>query len=147
MPSHHLRPLLTHELAVGRAVGAVAMAHRFAKDSNSTQKDLQRPGSDPRSDVRLALGLALFSVSASDPEKVFTLGRIWLNQASPKFRHSALVFLPALAEHYHSEIITLLAVLDEDDDKEVRAALANTLSAFGKMKYAEPVLNLLSVLE
>ena len=139
-----LRPLLAHNLAVGRAVGAVAYACRFIKNSDSTQKDLRRPGNDPRPDVRLSLGRGLFITGPADPVKTLDLGTAWITQAGPRLRHTALVFLPGLVPHYGTGILDLLGQEGTDPDWDVRAALVEALNAFARTSYAEPVLDLLS---
>jgi len=140
-----LRPLLDHNLAAGRAVGAVALAHLFVEDKNATPKDLRKPGSDPRPDVRVALGKALFLVGAANPKKTLTLGTSWLMGAMPKLRHTALIFIPALATEYGTQIVRLLGPIGSDDDLDVRAALVEALTTLAREGLAESVLGLLAL--
>ncbi|MBU0512574.1 MAG: hypothetical protein KKD28_04745 [Chloroflexi bacterium] len=144
LESKHLRPLLNDPLAAIRAVGAVGLAHRFLLDKNTTQKDLRRPGSDPRPDVRTALGRSLFEAWEVDPERLLNLGTAWLAQPSPKLRHSALIFIPALAPTYGQHIVDLLEPMGADEDRDVRAALADALKNLAGAGLAESVLGLLA---
>jgi len=138
-----LRPLLAHNLAVGRAVGAVAYAYRFIKNDDSTLKDLRHPGNDPRPDVRQALGRGLFITGPADPGKTLDLGTTWIMKAGPRLRHTALVFLPGLAPHYGAGILDLLDQVRSDPDWDVRAALVEALNAFARRSFSEAVLDLL----
>jgi hypothetical protein len=145
LKSSLLRPLLAHHLAVGRAVGGVALAHRYVKSNDSTQKDLLQPGNDSRSDVRLALGRSLIIVSEADPEKIISLGTTWIKHSSPRLRYTALIFLPELAKNFEVEIIGLLGTLSTDPNPEVRAALVNALNHLAEMSFSRSVLGLLSL--
>jgi HEAT repeat protein len=139
-----LRPLLAHPLAVGRAIGGVALAHRYLKQGDSTQKDLHQSGNDTRSDVRLALGRSLHSLAKIDPDATISLGTTWIKGSSPRLRYTALIFLPALAEKDETEILALLDIANTDPNLEVRAALVDALSDLAKSGYAGSVLSLLS---
>jgi len=140
-----LRPLLEHQLAVGRAVGAVALAHRFLKENDATPKDLRRPGNDPRPDVRTALGKTLAGVVEHNPEKILPLATNWITQPSPRLRHTALIFISPLGNRYGAQILHLLGSLGKDPDPEVNAALVDALTALARMGHAEPVLGILAL--
>ncbi len=144
MKASYLRPLLTHDLAVGRAVGGVALAHRYVNASDSTPKDLRIPGNDNRLDVRLALGRSLVILSEADPGMIFNLGTTWMNQPSPRLRYTALIFLPALASQYRAEIFRILATLSGESSREVQSALVRALNHFAIIGFARQVLDLLS---
>ena len=144
LSTSQLRPLLKNSLAAGRAVGAVALAHQFVRGGqHATEKDLRHPASDPRADVRGALGQALFSGANRAPEKVFSLGADWLANPAPKLRHTALLFLPALSETHGARVVELLAPLSADEDFEVRKSLVEALTNLGRGGLAESVLGLL----
>jgi hypothetical protein len=152
LPTPQLRPLAEHPLAAGRAVGAAALAQQFltfrrgspAKTAAPTGKDLRKFARDPRPDVRAALTLALSLRAKDAPDTLFNLGKPWLQDPSPRVRCTVLGFLPALAESYGEEIVTLLAPLGAEADREVRAALADALNALGRAGLAGPVLGLVS---
>jgi HEAT repeat protein len=141
--SPQLRPMLTHQLAVGRAVGAVALAHRYVNENDATPKDLRHPGSDTRQDVRLALGKALVEVSMADPEKTIDLGKTWITDPAPKLRATALIFIPTLIPKHKDQIMNLLGTLGTDENPEVRAALVDALITLARNGYPEQVLGLL----
>ena len=145
LESKYLRPLLDDPLAAIRAVGAVGLAHRFLLDKNATRKNLRRPGSDPRPDVRAALGRSLFEAWEANPERLLRLGTEWLAQPAPKLRHSALIFIPALAPKYGQRIVDLLEPLGADKDREVRAAMVDSLKNLAGAGLAESVLGLLAL--
>jgi hypothetical protein len=141
--SSQLRPMLTHPLAVGRAVGAVALAFRFVNENDTTPKDLRNPGRDSRQDVRLALGKALIKVSMADPEKTFYLGKTWITAPVPRLRATALIFIPSLNPKHKTEITGLLNALGTDENLEVRAALVDALLTLTRNGYTEQVLGIL----
>lgn len=145
LKTSHLRPLLDHKLVAGRAIGAVALANQFIVSGNATAKDLRKPANDPREDVRISLGKALFRVGDQAPEKLFDLGTPWLMNAAPKPRYTALIFIPVLAESHGSRVVGLLGPLGTDPDREVRAALVEALNALARRGLAESVLALLSL--
>lgn len=138
-----LRPLSTHPLAIGRAVGGVALAHRLVKQADTTPKDLWSLAGDPRQDVRQALGKALLGLSSAYPGKIFELAKSWLAQPGSRLRYTALVFLPGLAPSYKAQLLDLVSRLDEDPDRDVRAALVEALNAIAHHTLAAPVLDLL----
>jgi len=140
-----LRPLSTHPLAIGRAVGAVALAHRLVEQTDTTPKDLGRPAGDPRQDVRQALGKALLGLSADYPSKIFELAKSWLAQPGSRLRYTALIFLPGLAPSYKAQLLDLVNHLDEDPDRDVRAALVEALNAIAHHTLTAPVLDMLSI--
>ena len=145
LESKHLRPLLDDPLAPIRAVGAVGLAHRFLLGKNATRKNLRRPGSDSRPDVRAVLGRSLSEAWEVSPERLLRLGTVWLAQPSPRLRHSALIFIPALAPAYGQRIVDLLKPLSSDNDRDVRAALVDALKSLAGAGLAESVLGLLAV--
>jgi hypothetical protein len=140
-----LRPLCKHTLASGRAGGAAAFAHQFAKRNHLTLKDLVQSASDPRPDVRKALGRTLLALSKTSPEKIYALCESWLKQPASKLRQTALIFLPALAQNQKTRIVELLSPLGIDEDPGVRAGLVDTLVTFSNTGYPEPVLELLTL--
>ncbi len=144
LPAAQLRPLLDHHLAAGRAIGAVALAQLFLQGKNATPKDLRRPGSDSRSDVRLALGRALFVGATTNLEKLLAIGTNWLEEQVPKLRHTALLFIPALAKTHSTQIIELLSPLDQEEDFNVRTALVAAMTTMANEGLAAPVLTLLA---
>ncbi len=145
LKTSHLRPLLDHELAAGRAVGAVALAYQFIVGKDATSKDLRKPANDPREDVRISLGRALFAVGHKNSGKLYDLGTPWLMNAAPKPRYTALIFIPALAESHGKRVVGLLGPLGADPDREVRSALVDALGALARAGLAESVLGLLAL--
>lgn len=139
-----LRALAEHPLAARRAVGAVSLAYRFLADGEITPRDLRRFARDSRPDVRAALAQALSLRGAENSQKLFNLGEIWLQDQSPKVRSTALTFLPVFAESRGESLLALLSPLLADSDREVRAALADALTALGRAGLTEPVLDLLA---
>jgi len=145
LPSNQLRPLLVNPLAAARAIGAVAMAQRFAEGKDSTPKDLRKPANDDRMEVRQVLGHTLSAVAETDPEKVLHLGTNWLLSRAPKQRYCALLFLPALGSHYGQKIVGLLGPAGADADYDVRKALVSALNTLAQAGLAESVLGLLAL--
>ena len=145
LKSSQLRPLLNHPLVAGRAISASGLAHHFIEGKDATQKDLRKPAGDARPDVRKSLGRTLFTVAEVDPEKLLNLGTTWIMQSSPKPRHTALIFIPALTSQYGKRIVGLLGPLAADEDRDVRAALVDALKALGHAGLAETVLELMSM--
>ncbi len=143
LKTSHLRPLLDHELAAGRAVGAAALAYQFIAGKDATPKDLRKPANDPRADVRTSLGRALISAGHKDPEKLYALGTPWLMNAAPRPRAAALIFIPALAESHGKRVVGLLGPLGADPDREVCTALVEALGSLARAGLAESVLGLL----
>lgn len=143
LPSPILRPLIGHPLAVGKAIGAVAFAHRFVKYDDSKLDDLRRAGSDPRADVRLCLGRSLSIVWKNKPGKVFDLGKKWISNTSPRLRQTALIFLPSLAEVYAEELFHLFRVLEREENQAVKGALTDALIALGNQGFSQAVISLL----
>ena len=143
LKSSQLRPLLDHQLAVGRAIGAAALAYRFIEGQDVGQKDLRKPAGDTRPDVRTALGRTLFVAADAAPEKLLNLGTTWIMQPAPKLRHTALIFLPVLGSYYGERIIDLLRSLGSEDDRDVRSALVDALNHLAQSGLAESVLGLL----
>ena len=139
-----LRSLLDHKLAVGRAIGGVALAHRFIKKRDTTPKDLRRPGNDHRLDIRQALGKALLEIGSLDSQKTFKLANNWIKGTSPRLQTTTLFFLPGLAPIFQAEVADLLRPLGQCQEREVRAVLVETLIAIAREGMAETVLALLS---
>lgn len=144
LSSAQLRPLLNHSFAVGRAIGGVALAHRFVKGHDSTQKDLRQPGNDARPDVRLSLGRSLYTLAANDPEKILSLGTRWIVELGPRLRHTALIFLPSLAPRFETQLLSLLGSLNAEQDSQVNATLVESLNILAQVGSPESVLGLLS---
>lgn len=139
-----LRPLSGHPLVTGRAIGAVALAHRFFIATDTTMDDLQQGATDPRLDVRLSLGRVLVDFADKDPEKLFNVGSRWLGQPSSKLRQTALIFFPSLAGYFETRLIDLLRPLGSEEHREVKRALADALIQLGNRGLAQRVLHLLS---
>ena len=145
LKTSYLRPLLDHDLAAGRAIGAVALADQYIAGKDATPKDLRKPANDLREDVRSSLGKALFIGGRQAPDKLYDLGTPWLMNTAPKPRYTALIFIPALAESHGKRVVGLLGPLGSDPDREVRTALVDALSALARENLAESVLELLSL--
>ena len=145
LKTSYLRPLLSHKLAAGRAIGAVALADQFITGKQATPKDLRKPANDPRLEVRNALGRELLAVGHKDLEKLLALGTPWLMNAAPKPRYTALIFIPALAPSQGKRLVGLLGPLGNDPDREVRAALVDALNSLGQAGLSESVIELLAL--
>ena len=145
LKTSHIRPLLDHDLAAGRAIGAVALANQYIAGKDATPKDLHKPAKDLREDVRISLGRALLAVRHKAPKKLLDLGTPWLMNTAPKPRYTALIFIPALAESHGKRVVGLLGPLGSDPDREVRSALVDALCALARENLAESVLELLSL--
>lgn len=144
LKASHLRPLLNHKLAAGRAIGAVGLADRFMIGSDTSPKDLYEPANDPRMDVRYSLGRELLAVGYKDPQKIFEVGASWLKNAAAKPRYTALVFIPAIAESHGTCLVSLLDPLCNEVDREVRTALVEALNALARAGLKESVLLLMT---
>jgi hypothetical protein len=144
LKTSQLRPLLSHNLAAGRAVGAVAMANQFIAGKDATPKDLLKPASDPRLDVRKSLGWELRSIGLQKPQKLFALCTLWLGNIAPKPRYTALIFLPVMAKSHGVRFYDLLEPLGKDPDREVHAALVDALNSLGHAGLSELVFGLLT---
>jgi len=142
--SQQLRPLLKHDLTVGRAIGAVAFAHHYVKRTDSPPKVLSQISADARPEVRKALGKSLSNLAESYPEKVFELGKYWLQQPAPKLNQTALIFIPSLVKGYEGEVADLVYPLGQTEDKKVRTELVNALTIIGQKGFPNLVLKLLS---
>jgi hypothetical protein len=143
LPPSWLSPLRNHPLAAGRAIGAAATAHYFIANSGVSPEDLRHLAADPRPDVRLSLGRTLAVLSEASPDKVFDLGKKWLSNPSPKLRQTALIFLPSLAAAYALPLFQQLHTLEAEQDRAVRDALVEALTALGKKGFFTEVLHLL----
>lgn len=144
LPSSLLRPLLSHSLVAGRAIGAAALTHRFLCNDDTIPDDLHRAGSDSRSDLRLSLGRTIISLKTKNPERFIDLGKCWIKSTSPKLRQTALIFLPAFVDFYPSEVIDLLGTLATEENHEVKGALVDALIQMGNKSVTTPVMRLLS---
>jgi hypothetical protein len=142
--SQQLRPLLKHNLTVGRAIGAVTFAHYYAKHDESTPKVLSQIAADSRPEVRKALGKSIKKLSETYPERTFELGKNWLDQSAPKLQQVALMFIPSLVEKYEAQIEGLIYPLGREEDKAVRAELVNTLTAIARAGFPNLVLKMLT---
>jgi hypothetical protein len=140
----HLRPLLNHPLAAGRAIGAVAMAIQYITGDMASAKDLTLAGKDSRQDVRKSLGRALFVVGPKDTKKIFSLGASWLKSEAPRLRFTALIFIPAAADGHGKELIRFLKPLNRDPDLEVRAELVTALNGIANADYGKYIITMLA---
>jgi hypothetical protein len=138
-----LRPLISHRLVAGRAIGAVALADQYIAGKQATAKDLQKPATDPRVEVRNALGRELLVNGNKDSGKLMALGMSWLPNTAPKLRYTALIFTPALAASHGEQLIDLLSPLGHDSDWDVRAVLVDALNSLGQAGLGESVMELL----
>ena len=145
LETSQLRPLITHNLAAGRATGAVALADQFMVGKYANRKDLGKLANDPRVDVRLSFGRGLILVGNRNPQKLFDLGSSWLTNSKPKPRYTALIFLPSLAESHGEHIIDSFSSLNDDTNREVHAALVDALNILARAGHAESVLNMLTL--
>ncbi len=144
LPTRQVLPLLDQQLAAGRAIGAVALAHQFLAGQPIALKDLSKVAGDPRPEVRAALGKALLAAGSKEAEKLRPLVTAWLGQPAPRPRHTALICLPALVENIGEGVIELLEPLGSDLDVEVGAALVEALHTLAWAGLADPVLGLLA---
>ena len=138
-----LRPLISHSLVAGRAIGAVALADQYIAGKQATAKDLQKPANDPRLEVRKALGRELLILGNKDFGKLMALGTSWLTNTAPKPRYTALIFVPALAVNHGEQLVGLLAPLDRDSDWDVRVVLVDALNSLGQAGLGESVMEML----
>lgn len=143
LPAKILHPLLSHSLVVGRAIGAVSMAHRFFKATDVTEGDLRKGAQDTRSDVRFVVGQVLVQLLEKDPLKCFNLGKTWLERPSPRLHQTALTFLPYLEGQFENELIALLGPLGTENHRDVNRALVDALIQLGTREHPLSVLNLL----
>ncbi len=144
LPPRYLRPLATHSLVAGRAIGAVVFAHHFVKGEETGPNDLLPFAQDPRPEVRLALGRSLLELGEAHPDRLLPLAESWLRDPRPRLRSTALVFLPALSGVPDAPLVAWLQPLGEDESPEVRRELAEALKRLATQGWAEPVLGLLS---
>jgi len=144
LQSSLLCPLSGHSLVVGRAIGAVALAHRFVEVGDVKPEDLHRPGSDTRAEVRISLGRTLVEAGKMDPWKIFNLGKNWISNHSPRLRQTALIFLPSLADAYAPELFELFRSVEAEDDHAVKGELVEALTGLGNKGFTHQVLHLLS---
>ena len=138
-----LRPLISHRLAAGRAIGAVALADQYIAGKQATAKDLHKPANDPRVEVRNALGRELLVIGNQDSGKLIALATSWLTNTAPKLRYTALIFVPALAASHAGQLIDLLSPLGQDSDWDVRGVLVVALNSLGQAGLGESVMGLL----
>jgi HEAT repeat protein len=138
-----LRPLISHRLVAGRAIGAVALADQFLAGKQATAKDLHKPANDPRLEVRKALGRELMINGNQDLGKLQALAISWLTNTASKSRYTALIFAPALAISHGELLIDLLTPFDRDSDWDVRAVLVDALNKLGQAGLGESVMELL----
>jgi len=138
-----LRPLVSHRLVAGRAIGAVALADQYIVGKQASAKDLLKPANDARVEVRNALGRELLVNGSKDSEKLMALGTSWLTNSAPKPRYTALIFAPALAASHGEHLIGLLSPLDRESDWDVRAVLVDALNSLGQVGLGDSVMGLL----
>lgn len=139
-PADVLRDLQTARLAALRALGAAALAHRYAQ-GELPLKALRPCGLDARPEVRRALGHTLADVCP--PAALRSLGRAWLREESPRLRHSALLALRGLPAETGEALLPLLEPLHAENDPHVGEALVTLLAALGENAAGAQVLALL----
>jgi 3-methyladenine DNA glycosylase AlkC len=144
LPPDQLKTLLTHNLAAGRAIGSVALAHHYAYKNDTSQADITYSANDPRSEVRLALAETLEKLTEHSPERILKLGKQWIKMQSPRLRITALKLFPKLITYHDEQIFNLLQQLNKEDDKNVKAEMVNTLNHIARAGSPTFVLNLLS---
>ena len=142
LPPERLRTLCAAPLAGMRALGAAALAYRYAQGRLPLEA-LSTPGGDPRPEVRRLLGRTLAEAGAASPERLLTLGRAWLRGDSPRLRHTALTALRGAVPARGQALIPLLETLPQRLDIESSEALAALLSALAQHGHPEAVLRLL----
>ena len=140
-----IRPLLTHELAAGRAVGTAAIAYRFMKNKDADDADMDLPANDRRLEIRTVLGNTLNQLISESPDRAFKLGKRWIQKPSPRFRSTALSIYPKLFLFFDDNILNLLLPMNKEEDRDVRWALASSLSEIARSGSQAPMLNLLSI--
>ena len=144
LPPVQLRQLAVHELAVGRAIGAIALTYRFVRNNEAITSDLTKLASDSREEVRTAIGKSLANQTEDAPERILELGKQWIQKPSPRIRTTALIFLPKLTPYFEEQIKNLLFPLGKDTDRHVRVELAAALGQIARTTSPESVLELLS---
>jgi len=140
-----IRPLLTHDLAAGRAVGTVATAYRFMKNKDVVETDMDLPANDRRLEIRTVLGITLNQLISEAPDRALELGMRWILKPSPRFRSTALSIYPKLILFFNDNILNLLLPMNKEEDRDVRWALASSLSEIARSGSQTLILNLLSV--
>ncbi len=124
----HLRQLLKTPLAALRAIAAAALAVRYLRSLPAGLNDLTRAAKDRRAEVRLALGEALRRYSPPYLTRLRDLLAEWLTRVqpppSPYQVAVALHALPALAQKYPDEALTLAAARRADEHPAAQKALA-----------------------
>jgi hypothetical protein len=140
LQSHTIRHLGDEPQAALRAICAAALAMRHFSKGDVKIKDLKKLGQDPRQDVRQALSLALKQAGNSQPEQLWEFANAWLEEPSPRLQTAALSLLP----DFGARALERLAEFDPNSDPEVRAALAETLTALAQTGETEKVLQQLN---
>ena len=144
-----LLALLDDPLTGLRAVGAAALAVRWAAAKGDPAGGLRRAGGDSRAEVRLAVAMALVQGSEAGPERATRLVSSWLGEGSPRLRQTALFVLagladgPAVEQTWAQETLGSLERLSAEADPDVRAALVAALVSLAEAGYPVPVLDLL----
>ncbi len=143
-PVSQLRPLTEHPLAAVRAIGAAALGRRYLRAGDVPAKLLRRLAQDARAEVHEALTDALTCFKEPHSARLRELLKEWLVAPSPRLRAAGLRALPALAPLEGDQVIDWIRPLGEDDDPQVRAALAQTLVHLAEGGLAPIVLDLLA---
>jgi hypothetical protein len=138
-----LLPLLKNELAVGRAIGAVALSYRYVLNEDVSQSFLCFVANDRRSEVRDSIGLTLARLVGYSPERIFKLSKKWMIHTSPRIQVTALKLIPNLFQYYEKEIMLLLQSFVKDKDQIVQDELVHTLEKIAKIGYSDSVIDLL----
>lgn len=142
-----LRPFLKDRLTAVRVVAAAALGLRFHTNGDSLSQELYAAGRDPRAEVRTALAQALGEAGKGQPVLLLGLVTPWLQDPSPRLRHTALLALAARAEEkgfviaFKDKLLEIFEVSHLDEDPEVRAGLAALLIAAARHGLAEAVLD------
>jgi len=100
---------------------------------------------DRRLEIRTVLGITLSELIDEAPDRVFELGKQWIQKPSPRYRSTALGLYPKLFRFYDDQIINLLLPMNKEEERGVRDTLARLLSEIARSGSQTPILDLLSI--
>ena len=149
LPAAALRPFLKDPLVAVRSVAAAALGKRYQAGLEAPLQDLLKAGRDARPEVRRSLAESLGEAGAGDPARLWELVTPWIQDSSPRLRHSALLALakrseePGFIAERGRELLEQLEGLQSDPDPEVRGGLAAVLTAAARNGLHAPVLDAL----
>ena len=144
-----LTTLLVDPSAGARALGGVALGVRYLKRLQVDAAELTRPGSDPRLDVRRALGEALARHAQLDPGRLLSLLETWLDVRtkvvqSARLRYTGLVAIRGLMPVYGDQALALLVAQPLESDTDTRRAYVSALIYYAQNGYDGEVYDLLT---